>query len=247
MASILEKAQTYISANLHAMLDKALEANSPAVLKQYIRDAEKNLDDLEEATATVGGEVRTLKRNYDKHKKEADKLDRNIDILLMQGKAELARTAQNKLNSARRMQESYQAQWVRQQREYESLKAARLKLQGKIEQVRMEQRELETLLQLAKSKEKTVKAIKSLDDLAGVGDADIARIGESIRARLDRASAHSEMYADNLDSQMDEALGMSELDMQLQERRRRLGLGGSSSTPDIDADDMLSDSIGMAD
>ena len=225
MASLLEKAQTLISANLHDMVDQALEANSVAVMKQYIRDAENNLDELEEAAATVGGEVKTLERKYREYKNEAEQLDRNIDTLLMQGKTELARAAQNELNSTRRLQEQYHEQWVRQEREYESLQNARLKLQAKLTTIRQEQRELEALMKLAKSKEATVKAIKSLDDLMGVGDADIARLGESIRGRLDRASAYSEMYAGRLDNQMDEALGRAEIDLQLEERKRRLGLG----------------------
>ncbi|GAI38157.1 unnamed protein product, partial [marine sediment metagenome] len=83
---------------------------------------------------------------------------------------------------------------------------------------------LQALLELAKSKEVAIKAVRSLDDLAGVGDADIARIGESIRARLDRASAQSEMYAGRLEAQMDEVLEKSEIDIQLAERMRRLGL-----------------------
>ncbi|MAT99702.1 MAG: hypothetical protein CL608_21390 [Anaerolineaceae bacterium] len=224
MATLLEKVQTLISANLHEMVDKALETNSVAVMKQYIRDAERNLDELEDAAATVGGEVKSMERKYKEYKKKADQLDRNIDALLMQGKADLARAAQNELNSARRLQEQYHEQWVRQQREYESLLNARLKLQAKLQTIRQEQKELEALMRLAKSKETTVKAIKSLDDLMGVGDADIARLGESIRSRLDKASAHSEMYADRLDNQMDAALGSAELDLQLEERKRRLGL-----------------------
>ena len=229
MASLLEKTQTLIQANLHSMVDSALEANSVAVLKQYIRDAEKNLDELEDATATVGGEVKSMERKYKEYKKRGDELDRNIDMLLMQGKADLARTAQNELNSTRRMQESYHDQWVRQQREYEALKNARLKLEAKLQTTKQEQKELEALLRLAKSKEKTVKAIKSLDDLDGIGDADIARLGDSIRSRLDKASAHSEMYADRLDTQMDAALGQAELDLQLEERKRRLGLAEAPS------------------
>ena len=51
MATLLEKVQTLISANLHEMVDKALENNSVAVMKQYIRDAENNLDELEDAAA----------------------------------------------------------------------------------------------------------------------------------------------------------------------------------------------------
>ncbi len=81
MASLLEKAQTLISANLHDMVDRALEANSVAVLKQYVRDAERNLDELEDAAATVGGEVKTLERKYREYKRKADKLDGNVDKL----------------------------------------------------------------------------------------------------------------------------------------------------------------------
>ncbi len=174
--------------------------------------------------ATVGGEVKTMERKYNEYKAKADKQDQNIDMLLMQGKMDLARAAQNELNTNRRLQEQYHEQWVRQQREYEALLNARLKLQAKLKTIRQEQKELEALLQLAKSKETTVKAIKSLDDLMGVGDSDIARMGESIRSRLDRATAHSEMYASRLDSQMDDVLGKAEIDLQLEERKRRLGL-----------------------
>lgn len=231
MATLLEKTQTLIQANLHSMVDRALEANSVAVMKQYIRDAEGNLDQLEDAAATVGGEVKTLERKYKEYKKNADKLDRNIDSLLMQGKTDLASAAQNELNTARRLQEQYHEQWVRQQREYEALLNARLKLQAKLKTIRQEQKEMESLLRLAKSKEITVKAMKSLDDLAGVGDGDIARLSDSIRSRLDKASAHSEMYASRLDSQMDDALGKAEIDLQLEERKRRLGLAETAPLP----------------
>jgi len=237
MASLLEKTQTLVSANLHDMVDRALEANSVAVLKQYTRDAERNLDDLEEAAATVGGEVKTLERKYKEYKKRADQLDRNVDTLVMQGKTDLARAAQVELNTTRRLQEQYHEQWVRQEREYEALLNARLKLQAKLTTIKQEQRELEALMELAKSKEATVKAIKSLDDLVGAGDSDIARIGESIRGRLDRASAYSEMYADRLDSQMDEALGRAEIDIQLDERKRRLGLVDEQPIEDESAAD----------
>jgi phage shock protein A len=237
MASLIEKTQTLISANLHDMVDRALEANSVGVLKQYIRDAENNLDDLEKAAATVGGEVKTLERKYKEYKKKGDQLDRNVDTLIMQGKTDLARAAQVELNTTRRLQEQYHEQWVRQEREYESLLSARIKLQAKLNTIRQEQKELEALMELAKSKEATVKAIKSLDDLVGIGDSDIARIGESIRGRLDRASAYSEMYADRLDSQMDAALGKAEIDIQLEERKRRLGLVEPEPVEEVAAED----------
>ena len=58
--SILDKINTLISANLHSMVDSALQANSVKVMDEYVRQAEKNLENLEDATVTVGGTVKTL-------------------------------------------------------------------------------------------------------------------------------------------------------------------------------------------
>ncbi|MCL6509758.1 MAG: PspA/IM30 family protein [Anaerolineae bacterium] len=224
MASLLDKVSTLIQANLHALVDNALRSNSMAVIDQYIRDVDNNLDALEDAAATVGGQVKTLERKSNEYKKQMDELDRNIDLFLTQGKEDLARAAQAKLNSVRGLYETYNGQLERQQREYRALLDARLKLQAKLTTIRQQREEMVALLDLAKAKEITNRAIKSLDDLAGVGDADVARMAEAIRTRLDQASARAEMAAQNLDAQMDEALGRGELDAQLEERKRRLGI-----------------------
>ena len=119
MASLLDKINTLISANLHAMVDKALQQNSVAVMDEYIRQAEDNLDKLEDATATVGGQVKTLKRKYDEYAAQAAKYDRDIDALLQQGREDLATAAQSKYNTTQRMAEEYKEQYERQQAEYQ--------------------------------------------------------------------------------------------------------------------------------
>lgn len=225
MASLFEKVQTLISANLHAIVDKALQSNSIAVIDQYIRQVEDSLEDLEDAVATVGGQLKTLQRKQLDYDTKAQELDRNIDALLVEGREELAVAAQSKLNSTRRLAESYREQVERQQAEYQKLMDARVKLEAKLSAIKQEREELQALLDLAKSKELTVKAVGSLDDLVGVGDADVARIAESIRSRLDKAQARGEMVASRLDAQMDEILERREIDSQLAERRKRLGMG----------------------
>ena len=90
--------------------------------------------------------------------------------------------------------------------------------------MKQERQSLEALLELAKSKETTVKAMKSLDDLMGSGDSDIKRIAESVYARLDKASTASEMRATSLDEQMDEVLESSVLKGQLADRKKKLGI-----------------------
>ena len=82
MATLMEKVQTLISANMHALVDRALKSNSMAVIDQYIRDVQDNLESLEDATATVGGELKSLRRKKSDLDQQAAQLDRNIDIFL---------------------------------------------------------------------------------------------------------------------------------------------------------------------
>jgi len=224
MASLLKKIQTLISASRHSLGDSALEANSMAVFDQYVREVEDNLDSLEDAVATVGGELKTLRRKKSDLDQQAADLDRNIDLFLREGKEDLAMAAQSRLNSVTRLVQNYDEMLQRQEAEFESLKDARLKLEAKLTTVKQEREELQALLDLARSKELTAKTIKSLDSLAGSGDADIARVADGIRERLDKASARSEMLASSLDTQMDEVLEKGTLEAQLAERKARLGL-----------------------
>jgi phage shock protein A len=226
MASLLKKVQILISANLHAMVDSALKANSLAVFDQYIREVEDNLENLEDAVATVGGELKALRRRKGDADQRAAELDRNIDIFLREGKEDLALAAQSKLNSVNRLIQNYEEMLLRQEGEFQSLKDARLKLEAKLTTVKQEREELQVLLDLARSKELTARTIKSLDDLMGSGDDDISRVAEGIRLRLDKASARTEMMAGSLDAQMDQVLEKSTLEAQLAERKARLGLEG---------------------
>ena len=123
----------------------------------------------------------------------------------------------------------YNQQLEQMQGEYQNLMSARLKLEAKLTTIKQEREELEALLELAKSKELTAKTMKSLDDLSGVGDADVARIADSIRNRLDKASADTEIRAQTLDKQMDDILNKGELDAQLAARKQRLGLSASKA------------------
>ncbi len=224
MASLLEKVSTLISANLHDLVDRALKQNSLAVINQYIRQVEDNLEDLEDAALTVGGQVNTLKRKFEEYQAKAEELDKSINILLQQSKEELAVAQQSKYNSSMRLATEYKEQYERQQEEYEKLKDAKLKLEARLTTIKQEREELQALLDLAKAKEITYKTMSGLEDLMGAGDSDVARMAESIRARLDKASAQGEMMASRLEDQIDEVLDRHTIDSQLAERKKKLGL-----------------------
>ena len=230
MATLLEKVSTLISANLHALVDEALKTNSVAVIDQYIRQVEDNLENLEDAAATIGGEVKSLKRKLsDLEQKEAE-LDQAIDAFLVAGNEETAVAAQSKLNSTQRLVQTYEEQSTRLQGEYQQLLDAKVKLEARLSTMKQQREELQALLELAKSKEIAVKAMKGLDDLAGLGDTDISRMADSIYSRLDKATAATEMRAASLDEQIDDVLDRGTLDLQLAERKKKLGLFGEAAS-----------------
>lgn len=226
--SILDKVNTLISANLHGIVDKALEANSVQVMDEYVRQAERNLDELEENIVTLGGSAKTLKRKYDEISSDVDKTDRDIDTLLTRGKTDLAAAAQKNLNQKQTQAQEFYEQWQQQQNEYQKMMDAKLKMEGRMSTIKQEREHLKELLKLAEAKKVANKTIKSLNDIKGVGDEDIRRLGDTIRARLDREDAQLEYSATRLSDQMDDAVGDTQVDTQLEERRKRLGLGGTS-------------------
>ena len=228
MASLLEKVGILISANLHYMVNQALQANSLAVVDEYIRRVEDNLEALEDAAATVGGEAKTLRRKQKEFDAKAEELDRNIDIFLGEGNQQLAMAAQSRYNTMKRLADQYQEQASAQEAEFQKLLDARLKLEAKLTEVKQERINLEAMLQLAKSKEATHEAISSIGDVSteAVGMDDIKG---DIQRRLDKAEAQSEIDAGKLDKQMSEVLETNELEQQLAARRARLGMASTAS------------------
>lgn len=228
MPNLFEKVQTLISANMHGLVDRALEANSVKVMDEYIRQAEQNLEALEDSAATVGGTVRTLKRKYEEYSAAAEKLDRDIDTLIVKGKNDLAGAAQAELNTKQELGQEYYEQWQQQEKQYQAMLDMRLKLESRLSTIKQERERLKALIELAESKKVMTKTIKSLDGLANSGDQEIDSMTQQIRARLDREDARLDMASRNLAEEIDTAVGDTRIDTQLEERRRRL-LGGSDS------------------
>jgi len=223
MASLLERVGTLISANLNYLVSKALKANSVAVIDEYIRKIEDNLEALEDAAATVGGEAKGIRRKYEEHQAKVAELDQNIDLFLRQGKTDLARSVQSRHNTVVRLVDTYEKQAAAQEAEFEKLLEAKTKLEARLAEVKQERTELQAMLDLAKSKELTHKVVEGVAGSTAAGTG-IGEMRSEIQRRLDKATAQGEVDASRLEGQMSEALEENALDAQLAERKRRLGI-----------------------
>lgn len=222
--SFIEKVNALVGANLHGIVDRALESNSVRVMDEYIRQAERNLDALEDSAATVGGTVKTLKRKHEELATAAEALDRDIDSLILNGREDLASAAQAKLNTRQELAADYYEQWQEQHRQYRLMLDMRARLVARLTTIRQERERLIALIELTEARKVATRTIRSLDQLAHSGDAQITDLAERIRSNLDREDARLEMATANLGSRIEDAIGNSEVERQLEARRQRLGV-----------------------
>jgi phage shock protein A len=224
MASLLQKLRTLFKASLHEAADKALQKSDLAVYDEYIREAEREVEQFTQSIAPMFAQVKTSSRRREALANKAAELDYMIDQFLMKGKRTEAMVTQKQFASIRDMIRTYDSSLAKQVSALEQMKDVQVKLEGRLTIAKQEREELGFLLQLAKSKEIATKSMKSLDSLMGSGDAEVSRAAENIRRRLDHADAAWEVEANGLDQQLDSAMHSLEVEAELAARMERLGI-----------------------
>jgi phage shock protein A len=224
MASFFSKLQILVSATLHSLVDRALQQNSLAVFDEYIREATVSMATLKSALADMSGTIKTLKRKYDESANEAAALDLNVDQALKAGKEALAKAQLTRLNAQMDIARTYQDQYEKQSHTFTTLTEITQILQAKVDVLQEQRDQVETLLQLIKSKKIIARSIKDVRDIT---DDRTAKIVENVREQLDQADARLEVSTSRLSDEIKEEVGDASLEAQLDERRQRLGLGAS--------------------
>ena len=224
MASLFQKLRTLIKANLHDVADKALQKSDLAVYDDYIREAEQEVAEFKRSITPMFAQVKTTRRRREALADRAAKLDLMVDRFLLNDQRTEAMVTQKQLSSILEMIETYDASLEKQVAAAEKLDDVRIKLDGRLAIARQEREELAFLLQLAKSKEMSTQAMRSLDSLMGEGDLEVAQAAENIRRRLDHADAAWEVQTSSLDQQMDDAMVSLEVEAELAARMDRLGI-----------------------
>ncbi len=224
MGSIFQKLKTLIKANLHDVADKALQKSDLAVYDAYIHEAEEEVTEFKRSIAPMFAQVKTTRRRREALAEKAAKLDVMVDHYLLNNQRTEAMVTQKQLSSTLEMIRTYDESLEKQVAAAEKLDDVRIKLDGRLAIAKQEREELAFLLQLAKSKELSTRAMRSLDALMGEGDHEVAQAAENIRRRLDHADAAWEVQTSSLDQQMTEAMTSLEVEAALAARMERLGI-----------------------
>jgi phage shock protein A len=226
MASLLEKVQTLISADLNRLVDRALDSNEPAVFQHHMRELQGLQEQLSDQLVSVRVELAELRRRNDEQQALVVKQDAEVDQLLQAGLQEDAIAAQDRLNQNRLAAARLTEQLDRLEARYAEMVEAQAGINARVNTLQQSAPEFDSLVGLARAKDLTAETMQSLDDLSGSGDPDVARLVGSIRTRLAEAEAQIQELEQRAlaHGETPEVLKRRELEAQLEERKARLGL-----------------------
>jgi phage shock protein A len=191
--SIFKKIRLVALGNMEELLDKAIDTNSPAVVKQYCRDLETALDQLRNEAAVAAGQVRTLEREKAEAEGEKSHVEEVIARVLQSSdpnkEAAAKQQAMQLPSIARRLAtltETLTTQLETSKNLDRAVQALDLKHSAMVGRIQ----ELEMLDRGSKAKESAAKALTAAGSLAAGGtDISIDNLESRIRARGDVADA----------------------------------------------------------
>jgi phage shock protein A len=219
--SVLSKIGILVSATLHSIVDRALEANSLGVFDEYIRQAEGSMNMLETAITDLKVTVKSMQRKYDQAADEAAKLDMQVDAALKADKETLAKATMLRMNNQLEIARTYKDQYEKQYNTYNTLVEVVQVLEAKVDVLKSQREQVATLVALIKSKN---MAARSIQDIEKISDERAASIVEKVRTQLDTADARLEAASSRLSTQIETEVSDATLEAQLEERRAKLGL-----------------------
>ena len=219
--SILDRVGLLITANINALLDKALGANSVAVFDEYVNRMNGALGALESAEGIERGRAKTLTRQIDELETQCEQMDDDVDRLLAKGERQLAAARQAVLNTKTQLLEQLRGDLTDCQQEVGKLANSRAKLMAQIEVTRAKRQELVALIEQRKAAELRYQAQAGIH-VAAPDRLKTDEILEQERQKKEIAEGKNEAMADSLDAQIDELLGSDEIELQLQAREAKL-------------------------
>jgi phage shock protein A len=229
--SIFDRVTLLVTANINALLDRALGANSVAVFDEYINRMNGALDALQTAEGVERGRLKTLARQVSDLQGQCAQLDQDVDRLLERGERTLAAARQAVLNSKTQLLEQMRDDHTQSQNEVAKLADSRAKLTAQIEVSQAKRMQLVALIEQKKAADLRYKAQAGVH-VAAPDKMQTDEILERARQEKEIAEGKNEAAAATIDARIDEILGTDEIEWQLREREAKI-LGGGKRREEL--------------
>ena len=228
MASLFEKARIAALAAAHNLMDKVVDLNSIGAVKQYVRDLENSLEDLEDASAAAAGHLRTVQRDAEQIRYQVRELNQNIDFILGDNKPEndyLATPLEARLIGLEQRLITKDDEIATGGKTAQALSEAVSTLRTRYTNMVQQVQRLEAMDRATKAKESAVQAIRQAGQIASTGnDVSLDAVAGRIQRRADIADARFDRALGEMSGQLEKDLVIAQAQARLEARKARLAL-----------------------
>src|SRR3989338_336711 len=209
MASILSKARILLLGNIHALLDSAIDLNSPEMIKQRIRDLEDAKNQAHDDLAASVGEVSVLRQDVTMLETIAATTNENIDLILGDGDESNDKDAITLQKKLLNLEQDLLAKKDELQTAIEveaALRTAVESITAKHEEMVTAMNSIQNQVRSTAAKDRPAEASRSSGAQAGGEDAPGDNIQERLRRRAATADAKLEQQLGSVKKPEDSAL-----------------------------------------
>jgi len=190
---LFSKVRTIALGNAHDILDRVIDANSPSALRQYVRDLETAIAELQTEAASQDAYLRTMTREESDLDSKIALAKSTVAQLLKSTDPSAPGLARNKAQvivTDQKTLDGMVASMANQKKTVESTNSALAQLKTKHDVVVSRVHELERLDRITKAKEHTAAAIKNAGSILGsVDSAGIDDVQQKMLRRNDMANS----------------------------------------------------------
>jgi phage shock protein A len=234
MASLFQKARIAALSAAHSLMDKVVDLNSIGAVKQYVRDLENSLEDLEDASAAAAGHVRSVQRDADQVQSQIKELNQNIDFIISDNKPEndyLATPLEARLIGLEQRATTQNEEIATGQKTAQALAEASSTLRARYQNMVQQVQRLEAMDKATKAKESAVEAIRQAGQIAATGsDVSIDAVADRIQRKADVADARFERVMGDMNDQVQKDVVVAQAQARLEARKARLALPSPGKT-----------------
>lgn len=235
MASLFEKARTFVLSNLHSLLDAAIDLNSVEAIKQHVRDLEDAQRNLMQALAGAKGNVSALRGQLASVEARIKDLTGKIELLLGDDDASNDHYADpfgEQIGDCEEELGSLREELVAAEQEVGALEQASGQLAGKVGEMHTQLRKLASMERTAAAKERAANAVSSASAALSSGvDGSVDSVTKRLQQRAGTAEASFAQAMDGLDGAggAEAAVRRSEGSSRVAEIRARLAAQKAAS------------------
>ncbi len=218
--SILGRIKDLLSANINSMLDKAEDPEKMA--NEYLRQLTNELYEARTNVAAAMADETKLEQKMVEFQGQADQWQSKAEAALRAGDEELAKAALSRKVQAQKMADQYRTQHAAQEEQVDALQEALVDLETRIAETKAKKE----LIIAKKNRAQTQEALQStMRSMGQVGALDkLDQLEEKVDDRLAKAEAMSKLEGDSLDNRFRDLERNQEVDSELEELKRKLGM-----------------------